>query len=247
MMWAGDFRSFSAFRHSCQRQEWRWPQRKGTRDGVWFQLPSGYDSHSHGFSMAHIEIDGLPFLKMVMFHGCVTNNQMVYSWYGIVEESSHHPIPECSTFQGCFECTGRLWGMVINPLIGTLDTHTRIYIYINNYTCINISTYTYAYNYFYIYIWYVYIYIYRAHCKDSHYGLIMGWTTITIVWCLGGASPDGSRLLRPWRARLRAPRFRRRAEQRPSPGNHGVFGVGASPNGRKIQVIQWHMISIYFI
>ena len=26
-----------------------------------------------------VEIDGLPFLKMVIFHGYVTNNQMVFS------------------------------------------------------------------------------------------------------------------------------------------------------------------------
>ena len=31
----------------------------------------------HGFSMALIEIDGLPNLKMVMFHGYVSHNQMV--------------------------------------------------------------------------------------------------------------------------------------------------------------------------
>jgi len=28
--------------------------------------------------MALIEIDGLPFLKMVIFHGKLLNNQMVY-------------------------------------------------------------------------------------------------------------------------------------------------------------------------
>ena len=36
----------------------------------------------HGFSMALIEIDGLPFLKMVTFHGYVSRNQMVKSCLG---------------------------------------------------------------------------------------------------------------------------------------------------------------------
>ena len=31
--------------------------------------------------MAHIEIDGLPFLKMVIFHGYVSHNQMVKQRY----------------------------------------------------------------------------------------------------------------------------------------------------------------------
>jgi len=34
-------------------------------------------------AMALIEIDGLPFLKMVIFHGELLNNQMVYSMDGI--------------------------------------------------------------------------------------------------------------------------------------------------------------------
>jgi len=40
----------------------------------------GYDVYraSHGFSMALIEIDGLPNLKMVIFHSKLLNNQMVY-------------------------------------------------------------------------------------------------------------------------------------------------------------------------
>ena len=41
-------------------------------------LPFGYDIHraSHGFSMALIEIDGLPINGMVIFHGYVSHNQM---------------------------------------------------------------------------------------------------------------------------------------------------------------------------
>ena len=34
--------------------------------------------HSHGFSMAVIEIDGLLNLKMVIFHGELLNSQRVY-------------------------------------------------------------------------------------------------------------------------------------------------------------------------
>ena len=39
-------------------------------------LPSGYDEHSHGFSMALIEIDGLPFLAR-WFSMAMLNNQML--------------------------------------------------------------------------------------------------------------------------------------------------------------------------
>ena len=34
--------------------------------------------------MALIEIDGLPFLEMVIFHGYVSHNQMVYPGIGIL-------------------------------------------------------------------------------------------------------------------------------------------------------------------
>jgi hypothetical protein len=36
------------------------------------------------FSMAPVEIDGLPCLKIVIFHGYVTNNQMVPGLLGIM-------------------------------------------------------------------------------------------------------------------------------------------------------------------
>ena len=39
------------------------------------ELPSGYDQRSHGFDGPFI--DGLQFLKMVIFHGKLLNNQMV--------------------------------------------------------------------------------------------------------------------------------------------------------------------------
>ena len=40
-------------------------------------IPSGYDSHSHGFSMALIEIDDLPNSKMVDLSMAMLNKQMV--------------------------------------------------------------------------------------------------------------------------------------------------------------------------
>ena len=40
-------------------------------------IPSGYDIHSLPWYRWSIEIDGLPNLKMVIFHGYVKNNQMV--------------------------------------------------------------------------------------------------------------------------------------------------------------------------
>jgi hypothetical protein len=38
--------------------------------------------------MAHSFIDGLPFLKMVIFHGDVSHNQMVY---GILRDNLQEP------------------------------------------------------------------------------------------------------------------------------------------------------------
>ena len=43
----------------------------------------------HGFSMALIEIDGLPFLKMGIFHGELLNNQMVNQSIGF--QTPHFP------------------------------------------------------------------------------------------------------------------------------------------------------------
>ena len=40
-------------------------------------LPSGNDCYIAMEAMALIEIDGLPFLKMVKNNGYVTNNQMM--------------------------------------------------------------------------------------------------------------------------------------------------------------------------
>ena len=39
--------------------------------------PSGYEKQFAMEAMALIEIDGLPFLKMVIFHGYVSHNQRV--------------------------------------------------------------------------------------------------------------------------------------------------------------------------
>ena len=45
-------------------------------------LPSGYDQHSHGSSMALIEIDGLPINSMVNFHGELL---VITRWYIICQ------------------------------------------------------------------------------------------------------------------------------------------------------------------
>jgi hypothetical protein len=39
--------------------------------------------------MALIEIDGLPFLKMVIFHGELLNNQMVEPWVDDLRNMLH--------------------------------------------------------------------------------------------------------------------------------------------------------------
>ena len=45
--------------------------------GFIWDLPSGYEKQFAMEAMALIEIDGLPFLKMVIFHGYVSHNQRV--------------------------------------------------------------------------------------------------------------------------------------------------------------------------
>ena len=88
---------------------------------------------------------------------------MVYSWYGIVEKSSHYPIipsqnaPHSRDVSSVPAGFGGWSAKSTNR--DTRHTHTQIY-YIYNYTCINISTYTYAYNFsLYIYIYDMFIYI----------------------------------------------------------------------------------------
>ena len=44
-------------------------------------VASGYDQHSHGISMALIEIDALPTKNWWIFHGELLNNQMVVQEY----------------------------------------------------------------------------------------------------------------------------------------------------------------------